>query len=142
MAHHGNRVTLFDFHGGFDSFTVQSRLALPYYFVDVAELHVGKHLSDDPVESTLVIIFGCSIFLPLFDRVHQIDSSPVGWIGKALAGLFAAATVVISGLTTALVQIGKGAAFSDIDTVSWVVITGAGLAAFGGVLGLTNGKSS
>ena len=66
----------------------------------------------------------------------------IGWVGKALAGLFAAATVVVSGLATALVQIGEGAAFSDIQAASWLIVAGAGLAAFGGVFGLTNGKSS
>lgn len=66
----------------------------------------------------------------------------LGWVGKTLAALFAAATAVIGALVTALVQIGEGAAFSDVELVAWLAIAGTGLAAFGGVLGLTNNKSN
>ena len=66
-----------------------------------------------------------------------------GWIqtilvytGKTLAAGFAAATAVIGSLIAVLTQIGEGAAFSDIELVSWLAIIGTALAAFGGVLGI------
>ena len=60
----------------------------------------------------------------------------LAYIGKTLAGAFAAATAVIGALIAVLTQIGEGAAFSDIELVSWLAIIGTGLAAFGGVLGI------
>ena len=67
----------------------------------------------------------------------------IGWAGKALAGLFAAATVAIGATIAVMVQIGEGAKFSDIETVAWLTIIAAGLGAFGGVLGINaNGKSN
>ena len=59
------------------------------------------------------------------------------YIGKTLTALFAAATAAVGGLITALVQIGEGASFSEIETVAWLTILATGLAAFGGVLGIT-----
>ncbi len=59
------------------------------------------------------------------------------YIGKTLTAAFAAATAVIGALVTALVQIGEGAAFSDVELVAWLTIIATGLAAFGGVLGIT-----
>jgi hypothetical protein len=61
------------------------------------------------------------------------------YIGKGLAALFAAASVALGATIAVLVQIntdGEGAAFSDIELVAWLTIIAAGLAAFGGVLGI------
>ncbi len=58
------------------------------------------------------------------------------YIGKTLSGLYAAATVALGATIAVLVQIGEGAAFSDVALVSWLTIIAAGLAAFGGVLGI------
>ncbi len=60
----------------------------------------------------------------------------LSYIGKTLAAGFAAATAVIGSLIAVLTQIGEGAAFSDIELVSWLAIIGTALAAFGGVLGI------
>ena len=51
---------------------------------------------------------------------------------------FAAVVAFIGSTTSALVQIGDGAAFGDVETVAWLVIGGATLTAFGGVLGWQN----
>ena len=64
------------------------------------------------------------------------QSTILGYIGKALAASFAAATVALGSTIAVLVQIGEGAAFSDIELVAWLTIIAAGLAAFGGVLGI------
>ncbi len=60
----------------------------------------------------------------------------LSYIGKTLAAGFAAATVALGSTIAVLVQIGEGAAFSDIELVAWLTILAAGLAAFGGVLGI------
>jgi hypothetical protein len=65
----------------------------------------------------------------------------LGYIGKTLTAAFAAATAAIGGAITALVQIGEGASFSEIETVAWLTILATGLAAFGGVLGITAKQS-
>ena len=56
--------------------------------------------------------------------------------------LFAALTAFLGSLGAALVQIGEGAQFSEVETVAWVLILGATLAAFGGVLGLQNAPAT
>ena len=66
----------------------------------------------------------------------------LGYIGKTLAGLFAAATAIIGSLIAVLTQIGEGAAFSDIELVAWLAVILTGLAAFGGVLGINARQSS
>lgn len=66
----------------------------------------------------------------------------LNYIGKTLTAVFAAATAVIGTLVTALVQIGEGAMFSEIELVAWLTIIGTGLAAFGGVLGITARQNS
>ncbi len=66
----------------------------------------------------------------------------LGYIGKTLAGVFAAATAVIGSLIAVLTQIGEGAAFSDIELVAWLAVILTGLAAFGGVLGINARQSS
>ena len=66
----------------------------------------------------------------------------LGYIGKTLSGLYAAATVAIGSTIAVLVQIGEGAAFSDIELVAWLTILLAGLGAFGGVLGINARQSS
>jgi hypothetical protein len=63
------------------------------------------------------------------------------YIGKTLSGLFAAAVAVIGGLIAVLTQIGEGAAFSDVELVSWLAVILTGLAAFGGVLGINARQS-
>ena len=60
----------------------------------------------------------------------------LAYIGKALAGLFAGATAALGSIIAVLVQIGEGAAFSDIELVAWLVAALAGLTAFGAVLGI------
>ena len=65
----------------------------------------------------------------------------LGYIAKTLSGLFAAATVALGATIAVLVQIGEGAAFSDIQLVAWLTIIAAGLAAFGGVLGINARQS-
>ncbi len=66
----------------------------------------------------------------------------LGYVGKTLAGVFAAATAVIGSLIAVLTQIGEGAAFSDIELVAWLAVILTGLAAFGGVLGINARQSS
>ncbi len=66
----------------------------------------------------------------------------LGWLGKALTALFAAAVAALGSLVTALAQIGEGAAISEVSQLAWATISLAGLLAFGGILGLTNGRSS
>jgi len=56
--------------------------------------------------------------------------------------VFAGLTVLISSTTAVLVQIGEGAAFSDVEIVGWLIIFGATLAAVGGVLGLQAAPAS
>ncbi len=65
----------------------------------------------------------------------------LAYIGKTLSGLYAAATVAIGSTIAVLVQIGEGAAFSDIELVAWLTILLAGLGAFGGVLGINARQS-
>ncbi len=65
----------------------------------------------------------------------------LGYVGKTLAGVFAAATAVIGSLIAVLTQIGEGAAFSDIELVAWLAVILTGLAAFGGVLGINARQS-
>jgi hypothetical protein len=60
----------------------------------------------------------------------------IGYIGKALAGLFAGAVAGLGSIIAVLVQIGEGAAFSDIELVAWLVAILASLTAFGAVLGI------
>ena len=66
----------------------------------------------------------------------------LGYIGKSLSALFAAATVALGATIAVLVQIGDGAAFSDVELVAWLTIIAAGLGAFGGVLGINTRQSS
>ncbi len=66
----------------------------------------------------------------------------LSYIGKGLSAIFAAATAVIGSLIAVLTQIGEGAAFSDIELVSWLAVIGTGLAAFGVVLGINARQSS
>ena len=65
----------------------------------------------------------------------------LGYIGKTLSGLFAAAVAVIGGLIAVLTQIGEGAAFSDIELVAWLAVILTGLGSFGGVLGINARQS-
>ena len=65
----------------------------------------------------------------------------LGYIGKGLAALFAGAVAGLGSIIAVLVQIGDGAAFSDIELVAWLVAGLAGLTAFGAVLGI-NAKQS
>ena len=60
----------------------------------------------------------------------------LGYIGKALAALFAGASATLGSIIAVLVQIGDGAAFSDIELVAWLVAILAGATAFGAVLGI------
>ncbi len=64
------------------------------------------------------------------------------WVGKTLSAAYAAATVAIGSTIAVLVQIGEGAAFSDIELVAWLTIILAGLGAFGGVLGINARQNS
>ncbi len=64
------------------------------------------------------------------------------YIGKTLAAAFAAATAALGSTIAVLVQIGEGAAFSDVQLVAWLTIIATGLAAFGGVLGLNARQNS
>ena len=64
------------------------------------------------------------------------------YIGKTLAAGFAAATAALGSTIAVLVQIGEGAAFSDIELVAWLTIIATGLAAFGGVLGINTKQSN
>ena len=66
----------------------------------------------------------------------------LAYIGKTLTAVFAAATAAIGSLIAVLTQIGEGAAFSDIELVAWLAVIGTGLAAFGGVLGITTRQNS
>ena len=60
----------------------------------------------------------------------------IGYIGKALSAIFAGVTAGLGSIIAVLVQIGEGAAFSDIELVAWLVAGLAGLTAFGAVLGI------
>ena len=60
----------------------------------------------------------------------------IGYIGKALSAIFAGAVAGLGSIIAVLVQIGDGAAFSDIELVAWLVAILAGLTAFGAVLGI------
>jgi hypothetical protein len=66
----------------------------------------------------------------------------LNYIGKTLAGLFAAGSVALGATIAVLVQIGEGAAFGDIELVAWLTIIAAGVAAFGGVLGINRSQSN
>lgn len=59
------------------------------------------------------------------------------YIGKTLAAVFAGVSAALGSTIAVLVQIGEGAAFADIELVAGLTITATGLAAFGGVLGIT-----
>ncbi len=63
------------------------------------------------------------------------------YIGKTLAAVFAAATAALGSTIAVLVQIGEGAAFSDIELVAGLTIAATGLAAFGGVLGINTKRN-
>ena len=65
----------------------------------------------------------------------------VGWLGYLAKAIFAAATVAIASLISALEALPDGAGLGDISTLGWLIVGGAALFAFGGVFGLTN-KSS
>ena len=60
----------------------------------------------------------------------------LAYIGKGLAGLFAGAVAGLGSIIAVLVQIGEGAAFSDVELVAWLVAGLAALTAFGTVLGI------
>ena len=64
------------------------------------------------------------------------------WVAKALSAVFAAASVALGATIAVLVQIGEGAAFSDVELVAWLTIIAAGLGAFGGVLGINARQNS
>ena len=66
----------------------------------------------------------------------------LGYVGKGLSALFAAASVALGATIAVLVQIGDGAAFSDVELVAWLTIIAAGLGAFGGVLGINSRQSN
>ena len=66
----------------------------------------------------------------------------IRYIGKTLAAGFAAASAALGSIIAVLVQIGEGAAFSDIELVAWLVAGLAALTAFGAVLGINARQNS
>ncbi len=66
----------------------------------------------------------------------------LAYLGKTLAAVFAAGSVALGSTIAVLVQIGEGAAFSDVELVAWLTIIAAGLGAFGGVLGINRSQAS
>jgi hypothetical protein len=66
----------------------------------------------------------------------------IGYIGKGLSALFAGATAALGSIIAVLIQIGEGAAFSDIELVAWLASLATGLAAFGVVLGINARQSN
>ncbi len=65
----------------------------------------------------------------------------LGWLGYTVKAIFAAATVAIASLISALEALPDGSGLGDISPLGWLIVGGAALFAFGGVFGLTN-KSS
>jgi hypothetical protein len=56
--------------------------------------------------------------------------------------IYAGVVAFIGSTTAALVQIGDGASFGEVETVAWLVILGATIVAAGGVYGLQAAPAS
>lgn len=56
--------------------------------------------------------------------------------------VFAGMMALIGSVGAVLAQIGEGAAFSDIETLGWVLILGSTVGAIGGILGLQSAPAS
>lgn len=66
----------------------------------------------------------------------------IGYVGKGLSAIFAGAVASLGSIIAVLVQIGDGAAFSDIELVAWLIAGLTGLTAFGTVLGINAKQAS